>query len=112
MLLVVLVWMSVGIALLIAHSMSWAMEKETTPTPYTPARFLHNRLLGTERVMDAPTGVLGSKGNSVQSVQRLNAVLLQQSHTNLRQPGIEKTPISGKVVAPESQSLEQQRRIR
>ena len=109
------IWVSVATAFLILHTSGWAMEevgKSATSLTVTPQGLRLNRLLPNERIMDVEVTAPGIQGNSVQSLQRLNAILLQASHADLRQPGIEKSRKAGEVVSAESQKAElQMRRI-
>ena len=106
MLVIAGTWTMVAVAaLFLAHSRSWAME-EVQPRSFGPHQFRMNQLLGPERVMDANPAA-GTRGQNVPNLQRLNAILLQGSHTALRQQGPGSSP-SGEIVAPKAQKIEHQ----
>ena len=100
-----IVWVSVAAMFLIAHATSWAMEEQTRS--FGPHQFRMNQLLAPERVMDSNPAVGGVRGNSVPNVQRWNAILLQASHTALRQQGPGTSP-SGEIVSQTKQKAELQ----
>ena len=93
-------------ALFLAHSRSWAME-EVQPRSFGPHQFRMNQLLGPERVIDSNPTAAGARGNNVPNLQRWNAILLQSSHTTLRQQGPGSSP-NGEIVAPKAQKVEHQ----
>ena len=99
--------MSVAAIYLIAHSTSWAMEQAETRS-FTPHQFRLNQLFSSERVLDSNPAAPGVRGNGVPNLKRWNAILLQQSHADLKQPGIAMSPKAGQVVAPERQKVESQ----
>ena len=100
------VWVSVAVMFLIAHATSWAMEEQARS--FGPHQFRLNQLLGPERVIDSNPTAAGARGNNVPNLHRWNALLLQASHTALRQQGPGSSP-DGKLAAPEQQRIELQR---
>ena len=101
--MVATVWTSVAAICLITQRTGWAEETQR----FGPGQFKMDQFLALERVIDANPVAPGVRGNNVPNIQRWNALLLQTSHTALRQQGPGSSP-TGEVVSHKHQNLQSQ----
>jgi len=97
------IWAVAAAALFLAQATVWAVE-EAQARPLSPHQFRFNRLLGTERVMDANPAAPGLRGNEVPNVNRWNAMMTHSSQQELRRQGAGTSP-TGEVTSYTRQNV-------